>query len=149
MKQKKTQFVNLSEEDINEILDAAKIVKELEEISNGTEENTIGKLCCLFLVPLILDLFIYSMSLIIPTNEKLGVLSGILTIGWILSFLFMLSANKMKHDQALDFINEMTPFCKKNGTVCNKIACPFLNKDLGECHLGYEINTQADSSKKG
>lgn len=143
MKQKKTQFVNLSEEDINEILDAAKIVKE------NAEENLIGKLFCLLLVPLILDLFIYSMGLIIPTNGKLGVLCGILTFGWFFSSWFLIVTEKMKRDQALDFINEMTPFCKKNGTVCNKIACPFLNKDSGECHLGFEINTQADSGKNG
>ena len=143
MKQKKTQFVNLSEEDINEILDAAKIVKE------NAEENTIERLGCFLLISLTLYSFIYLKSLTILTNEKLVVLSGILTIGLLLSFLFMLAANKMKHDQALDFINEMTPFCKKNGTVCNKIACPFLNKDSGECHLGIEINTQADSGKNG
>lgn len=143
MKQKKTQFVNLSEEDINEILDAAKIVKE------NAEENTIERLGCFLLISLTLYSFIYLKSLTILTNEKLVVLSGILTIGLLLSFLFMLAANKMKHDQALDFINEMTPFCKKNGTVCNKIACPFLNKDSGECHLGFEINTQADSGKNG
>lgn len=142
MKQKKTQFVNLSEEDINEILDAAKIVKE------NAEKNIIGKLYCLFLVPLILDLFIYSMVLTIPTNGKLGVLCGILTVGWFFSSWFLIVTEKMKRDQALALLDEMTPFCKKNGTVCNKIACPFLNKDLGECHLGYEINTQADSGQK-
>ena len=145
MKQKKTQFVNLSEEDINEILDATKIVKENAE--DNTEENTIGKLCCLLSAPLILDLFIYSMGLIIPTKGKLGVLCGILTFGWFFASWFWVVTEKMKYKQALALLDEMTPFCKKNGTVCNQIACPFFNKDLEECNLGYEINTQADSGK--
>lgn len=140
MKQKKTQFVNLSEEDINEILDAAMIVK------NSTEVNIKDKMLTFLLFPGVMNAIIFLGN---PTNEKLVVLCGILTVGWFFSAWFLIVTEKMKRDQALDFINEMTSFCKKNGTVCNKIACPFLNKDLGECNLGYEINTQAYSGKKG
>ena len=124
-----TECVNLSEEDINEILNAAKDVNFINE--------TVGEItmldCCLVLgMPLILNSLIYFMDI----THKLGVVCGILTIGWIFSVLFLLAANKLKYDQTLDFINEKTSFCK-HGTVCNKIECPFFHS--GKCELGHEV----------
>lgn len=130
-----TECVNLSEEDINEILDAAMIVKN----TTAPEENIKDKMLTFLLFPGVMNAIICLGN---PTNGKLGVLCGILTVGWFFSAWFLIVTEKMKRDQALDFINEMTSFCK-HGTVCNKIECPFFNS--GKCELGYEVIFQNET----
>lgn len=127
--------VSLTDEETKKILDTIKIA----------DKNTNEKIWRSYLIPIIIGTCVQLWGIVYPVKKEILDMAAIFMCVWLMIGFFLMLFRSIKRDQALDLLDELTPFCTDD-VACKEIGCPFLNTESGECNLGYKVKTNAEDS---